>query len=63
MPASGTIFLKGFEDGWILHGSCWTENAPLRRKRESVFDNLVERASREIPVFPENGDMGCKSSS
>jgi hypothetical protein len=49
--ASRTIFLKGFEDGWILNGSCWTENAPLRRKRESVFDNLVERASREIPVF------------
>jgi hypothetical protein len=24
-----------------------TENAPLRRKRDSVFDNLVERASRE----------------
>jgi len=25
----------------------WTENAPLRRKCDSVFDNKVERASRE----------------
>ena len=43
--AARTIFLKGFEDGRIL--SCRTDNAPLRRKRELVFDNLVERASRE----------------
>ena len=52
-PAARTIFLKGFEDGWI---HIWipsrTENAPPRRKCESVFDNLVERASREIPAFP-----------
>jgi hypothetical protein len=48
--AAGTIFLKGFEDGRILHGSCRIDNAPLRRKCELVFDNLVERASRENVV-------------
>lgn len=46
-PAQRTIFLKGFEDGRVLHGSCRTDNAPLRRRCELVFDNLVERASRE----------------
>src|SRR2546423_14515153 len=25
----------------------WTENAPLRRKRDSVFDNYLQRGSRE----------------
>src|SRR5215472_9885115 len=30
--------------------SSWTEFAPLRRNGDSVFDNLVERASRERTI-------------
>ena len=58
----GTVCLKGFEDSQIdcedghlvrppsvslaaIAG--WTECVPLRRTRDSVFENLVERASRE----------------
>jgi hypothetical protein len=59
LAAGITIFLKGFEDGKILCGTggspvfpenCRTENAPLRRKCDSVFDNKVERASRERKI-------------
>src|SRR5689334_4875171 len=32
-------------------GFLWTEFAPLRRNAISVFDNLVERASREMNEF------------
>jgi hypothetical protein len=41
------VWLKGFEDGQIRIESDRTEFAPLRRNAISVFDNLVERASRE----------------
>ena len=44
-----TVCLKGFEDGRVrsCSRSGWTEDAPLRRNADSVFDNQVERASRE----------------
>jgi hypothetical protein len=51
------VCLKGFEDGRnricgagaspAYQGFGWTEFAPLRRNCDSVFENLVERASRE----------------
>ena len=47
-----TIRLKGFEDVRDpVRGSVRTESAPLRRKAIRVFDNKVERASRENEMF------------
>ena len=53
-----TVCLKGFEDGRIRVGQtsvCRQEftglnTSPLRRSGDSVFDNSVERASRERTI-------------
>ena len=52
------VWLKGFEDSRIQAGQASVcrpypsglNASPLRRKSDSVFDNLVERASRERTV-------------